>query len=164
MRRPAVFMTMAFLAGLGVGYCARSIGIGTPHRTDPHAADMAAIEKLHQKDIEVTLSQDPKGLVDIWAEDAVRFLPGNPPTVGKQAIQAENDKARAELPGFKVLSYAPEYRNTQIEDGMACEWGEHRAEYKLSPEAVAVRVDLKAFDVLRRQTDGSWKFAVLIGN
>ena len=132
MRRPAVFMTMAFLAGLGVGYCARSIGIGTPHRTDPHAADMAAIEKLHQKDIEVTLSQDPKGLV--------------------------------ELPGFKVLSYAPEYRNTQIEDGMACEWGEHRAEYKLSPEAVAVRVDLKAFDVLRRQTDGSWKFAVLIGN
>ena len=81
MRRPAVFMTMAFLAGLGVGYCARSIGIGTPHRTDPHAADMAAIEKLHQKDIEVTLSQDPKGLIDIWAEDAVRFLPGNPPTV-----------------------------------------------------------------------------------
>ncbi len=33
---------------------------------------MAGIEKLHQKDIEVTLSQDPKGLLDIWTEDAVR--------------------------------------------------------------------------------------------
>jgi len=47
---------------------------------------------------------------------------------------------------------------------MACEWGEHKAQYKLSAETPAVRVDLKAFDVLRRQRDGSWKFAVLIGN
>jgi ketosteroid isomerase-like protein len=164
MRRPTVFMTMAFLAGLGVGYYARSIGIGTPHRTDAHAADMAAIEKLHRKDIEVTLSQDPKGLLDIWTEDAVRFLPGNPPAVGKQAIQAENDKARADFPGFKVLSYAPEYKNTQIEDGMACEWGEHRAQYKLSQETPAASLDLQAFHVLRRQTDGSWKFVVLIAN
>jgi ketosteroid isomerase-like protein len=164
MRRPTVFMTVAFLAGLGVGYYARSIGIGTPHRTDARAADMAAIEKLHQKDIEVTLSQDPKGLLDIWTEDAVRFLPGNPPAVGKLAIQAENDKARAEFPGFKVLSYTAEYKNTQIENGMASEWGEHKAQYKLSPQTPVVDLDLKAFHVLKRQTDGSWKFAVLIAN
>ena len=164
MRRPSVFVTVVFLAGLGVGYYARSIGIGTPHRTDAHAADMAAIEKLHRKDIEVTLSQDPKGLLDFWTEDAVRFLPGNPPAVGKQAIQAENDKARADFPGFKVLGYTAEYKNTQIEDGMASEWGEHKAQYKLSPEAPVVGLDLKAFHVLKRQTDGSWRFAVLIGN
>jgi ketosteroid isomerase-like protein len=164
MRRPSVFITIAFLAGLGVGYYARSIGIGTPHRTDAHAADMAAIEKLHQKDIEVTLSQDPQGLLDIWTEDAVRFNPGNPPAVGKQAIQGENQKVRAEFPGFKVLSYAAEYKNTQVENGMACEWGEHKALYRLSPETPAVSLDLKAFHMLRRQTDGSWKFAVLLGN
>jgi len=34
------------------------------HRTDTHAADLASIEKLHQQDIEFTLSQDPKGLID----------------------------------------------------------------------------------------------------
>lgn len=164
MKRPTVFMTIAFLAGLGVGYYARSIRMGTPHRTDAHATDMAAIGELHQKDTEVTLSQDPKGLLDIWTEDAVRFNPGNPPAVGKQSIQAENDKVRSEFPGFKVLSYAAEYKNTQIEDGMACEWGEHKAQYKLSPETPAVGLDLKAFHVLRRQTDGSWKFAVLIGS
>jgi hypothetical protein len=94
----------------------------------------------------------------------VRFNPGNPPAVGKKAIQAENGKVRAEFPDFKVLSYAAEYNNTQIEDGMACEWGEHKAQYKLSPETSAVGLDLKAFHVLRRQTDGSWKFAVLVGN
>jgi uncharacterized protein (TIGR02246 family) len=159
-----VFVTVAFLAGLGVGYYGRSIGIATPNRTVAHAADVAAIEKLHQKDIEVTLSQDPKGLLDIFTEDAVRFNPGSPPAVGKQAIQAENDKFRTEFPDFMVLSYAAEYKNTQIEDGMACEWGEHKAQYKLSPETPSVGLDLKAFHVLRRQTDGSWKFAVLIGN
>jgi hypothetical protein len=30
--------------------------------------------------------------------------------------------------------------------------------------ARAISDDLKTFDVLRRQADGSWKFAVLIGN
>jgi uncharacterized protein (TIGR02246 family) len=163
MRHVTVLMTVAFLAGLGVGYYARSVGIATRHRLDVYAADEAAIEKLHQKDIEVTLSQDPKGLLDVFTEDAVRFNPGNPPAVGKQAIQAENDKFRTEFPGFKVLTYTAEYKNRQIEDGMACEFGEHKAQYKLSPESPAVGLDLKAFHVIRRQTDGSWKFAVLIG-
>ena len=164
MKRTSVFVALAFLAGLGVGYYARSIGTSTSRRTDAHAADMAGIEKLHQKDIEVTLSQDPKGLLDLWTADAVRFNPGNPPAVGKQAIQAENDAAHAQLPGFKVLSYSAEYKNTQIEGGMACEWGEHRAQYKLSPETPAASLDVQAFHVLRRQTDGSWKFVVLIPN
>jgi hypothetical protein len=110
MKRTSVFVALVFLTGLGVGYYARSIGTTTPRRTDAHAADMAGIEKLHQKDIEVTLSQDPKGLLDIWTEDAVRFNSGNPPAVGKQAIQAENDAAHAQLPGFKVLSYSAEYK------------------------------------------------------
>jgi hypothetical protein len=104
MRRVAVSVILAFFAGLGLGYYARSTGNGTPHRTNAHAADIAAIQKLHQKDIEVTLSQDPKGLLDIFTEDAVRFNAGNLPAVGKQAIQVENDKFRTKFPGFKVLS------------------------------------------------------------
>jgi hypothetical protein len=42
----------------------------------------------------------------------VRFTPGNPLAVGKQAIQVENQKVRAQYPGFKVLSYAAKYKNT----------------------------------------------------
>ena len=44
MKRTSVFVTIVFLAGLGIGYFARSAGIGTPHGTDTHAADLAAIE------------------------------------------------------------------------------------------------------------------------
>ena len=164
MRRNSVFVAIAFLAGLGIGFFARRTGRETLLSRDTHAADLAAIDKLHQEDIRVTLLQDPKGLVDLWTEDAVRFIPGSPPDVGKQAIQAQNEKGRAEYPGFKVLSYVPKYKNIQIEGGLACEWGEHNAQYKLSPEASPVGLNLKAFDVLRRQSDGSWKFAVLIAD
>jgi len=101
MKRICAFVTIAFIAGVGIGYFAR---IALQRRA--HAADLAAIEKLHQEDVAVTLTQDPKGLVDVWAEDGVRITPGNPPTVGKAAIAAENEKGHAEHPEFKVLKYA----------------------------------------------------------
>jgi ketosteroid isomerase-like protein len=160
MRRTSILV--AFLAGLGLGYFAHSARVSRLLRRDTHAADLAAIEKLHGEDIRVTLLQDPKGLLDIFTEDAVRFLPGSPPDVGKQAIQGTNQKGRAEYPGFKVLSYVPKYKNIQIEGGLACEWGEHDAQYRLSPDAPPASLNLRGFDVLRRQSDGSWKFAVLI--
>jgi len=162
MRRTSLVTILVFVAGLGIGYFARS-AMGTLERRT-HATDLAAIERLHQKDIEVTLPQDPKGLIDIFTEDAVRFAPGKPPVVGKQAIQADNEKGRAEYPGFKVLSYAPKYRNIQIEDGLAFEWFETEAKFKLSPEAPPASWHGKGLRVMRRQSDGSWKFAVLILN
>jgi len=162
MSHNSLISTIVFVAGLGIGFFARS-AMGTLERRT-HVADLAAIEKLHRADIEVTLTQDPKGLIDIWTEDAVRFNPGNPPAVGKQAIQAENEKARAQYPGFKVLSYAAEYKNIQIEDGLACKWGEHEAKFTMSPEGPPASWHGKGFHVLRRPSDGSWKFAVLILN
>ena len=55
MKRNSAFVTIVFLAGLGTGFFAHSAGVTRLLRRDPHAADLAAIEKLHQKDIEVTL-------------------------------------------------------------------------------------------------------------
>jgi ketosteroid isomerase-like protein len=159
MKLNYLVVTIVFVAGLGIGYFARGALTAAIERKD-----LAGIKKLHQEDIEVTLSQDPKGLLDIWTEDAVRFMPRSPPDVGKQAIQAVNEKFRVQYPGFKVLSYAAKYKNTQIADGLACEWGEHEARFKLSPEAPPVSYSGRGFHVLRRQSDGSWKFVVLILN
>jgi ketosteroid isomerase-like protein len=162
MRRTSLVTILVFVAGLGIGYFARS-AMGTLERRR-NAADLAAIEKLHQIDIEFTRSQDYKRLMDIWSEDAVRFMPGSPPDVGKQAILATNEKFGAEYPGFKVLSYAAKYKDIQIEDGLACEWGEHESQFKMSPEAPPVSWHGTGFHVLKRQSDGSWKFAVMILN
>lgn len=62
MRRFSVFVTIALLAGFGIGYFARSAAGMLQRRT--HAADLAAIEKAHQEDIEATLTQDPKRLME----------------------------------------------------------------------------------------------------
>jgi hypothetical protein len=96
MRRTSLITILVIVAGLGIGYFARSALTATLERKG-----LAAIEKLHHKDTEVTLSQDPKGLMDIWTEDAVRFNLGGTPEVGKQAIGAENEKVRAQSPGFE---------------------------------------------------------------
>jgi len=158
MRRTSVLVTIAFLAGFALGLVARSAGMGMLQQRT-HTADLAAIEKLHQDEIRFTLSQDPKGLMDFWAEDAVRFMPGSPPDVGKQAIQATNEKFHAQYPGLKVLSYASKFKDVQIEDGWACELGEHESQFKLSPEAPPTNWKGKEFHVLKRQSDGSWKVA-----
>jgi hypothetical protein len=60
MRRTSLVTILVFVAGLGIGYFARS-AVGTLQQRYTHKADLAAIEKLNQEDIEVTLSQDPQG-------------------------------------------------------------------------------------------------------
>lgn len=159
MRRISVFVTVALLAGFIVGVFTRSAA-GMLQRST-HAADLAAIEKLHQEDVDVTMSQDPKGLADVWAEDGVRITPGNPPTVGKAAIAAENEKDHAEHPEFKVLKYAPEIKEVQIADGWAIEVGSVEATYRLSAKDNPVNVNDRGMRLLKRQSDGSWKFALV---
>jgi len=156
MKRTSVFVTIGFFAGLAFGFFARSAA-GTLQQRYTHKADLAAIEKAHQGDIEATLTQDPKKLIDLWAEDAVNFIPGSPAAVGKQAIEAAHEKFRAQYPGFKVLSYTAKYKNIQVKDGLACEWFEREGEYKLSPESPPASWHANGLDVLKRQGDGSWK-------
>ncbi len=156
MRRTSLVTLLVFAAGLGIGYFARGIA-GALQQRYTHKADIAAIERLHQEDIEATLTQDPKRLIDLWAEDAVRFTPGGPPTIGKQAIGTANDKFHAQYPGFKVLSYTSKYKSLQVGDGLACEWFEKKGEYKLSQESAPVSWQANGLLVLKRQSDGSWK-------
>jgi hypothetical protein len=73
-------------------------------------ADLAGIEKFHQRDIAATLSRDPVGLTDLWTDDAVRLGAGRPAEVGKKAIRESNERWSA-LPGFKVLTYVPETKD-----------------------------------------------------
>jgi len=165
MRRTSLITILVFVGGLGIGYLSRC-AVGTLQQRYTHMADLAAIEKLHQEDIEFTLSQNPKGLTDVWAEDGVRLNPGSPPVVGRQAIEADNEKGRAQAPGFKVLSYAPDLKNIhlQIADGWAYEWGETDAKFQLSPDTPPVSMHGKGVRVMKRQSDGSWKFALVCGN
>ena len=47
--------------------------------------DLAAIEKLHQRDVAATLSPDPAALTDLWTDAAIRLGRRRPAEVGEQA-------------------------------------------------------------------------------
>jgi hypothetical protein len=68
MRRTSLITILVFVAGLGIGYIARE-AVGTLLQRYTHKADLTAIEKAHQEDIEATLTQDLKRLMDEWAEE-----------------------------------------------------------------------------------------------
>jgi uncharacterized protein (TIGR02246 family) len=158
MRRTSVFMTITFVAGLGIGYFARS-AMGTLQRKDTHAADLAAIEKLHRADVEATLMQDPSLLINLWSDDCVKLGVPGPAIVGKKAMQEVYEKFRADHPDFQVLKYAPDYKDVQVADGWAIEWVYYEATYKMSAKDSPVSMRRKDLRVLKRQSDGSWKFA-----
>jgi len=60
---------------------------------------LAAIEKLHARDVAANLSQDPAALAELWTDDVVRLQPGQEAEVGKQAVPATNAHLRAAHPG-----------------------------------------------------------------
>ncbi len=161
MRRTAVFMAITFLAGLGIGYFARSVDIGAAHRTDTHAADLAAIEKLHRADIAATLTQDLSALTLLWSDDAVNLGFPGPPVVGIKAMKEAYEKFRADYPDFQVLKYAPDIKDVQIAEGWAMEVGDFAGTYKISAKDNPVSTQGKGMRVLKRQSDGSWKLAVV---
>jgi uncharacterized protein (TIGR02246 family) len=156
MRQTSLVTVLVFVAGLGIGYFAQSV-----RATIVERKDLAAIAKLNQQDIEVTLSQDPQGLIDVWSDDGVRIHEGSPPVVGKQAIGAENEKVHAQYPEFKVLKYTTEITNVQIADGWAIEVGNVEAIYRMSAKDEPVNLKDSGMRLLKRQSDGSWKFALV---
>jgi uncharacterized protein (TIGR02246 family) len=160
MRRTTVFVIIAFLAGLAIGFFARSAGPGALLRKDARTADRAAIEKLHRADVEATRPQDPIELTDLFSDDAVNLVfPA--PAVGKKAIREAFEKFRSEHPDFKVLKYAPDIKEVHIVDGWAIEVGTFEATYKVSAKDDPVNFRDRGMRVLKRQTDGSWKFALV---
>jgi len=158
MRRTSLLIVFVFAAGFGVGYFARG-AIGTNHEKDTHAVDLAAIETLHAADIKATLTQDPIELINLWSDDCVKLGVPGPALIGKKSIQEVYQKFRADHPDFTVLKYAPKIQDLQVVDGWAIEWVYYDTTFKMSAKDNPVNMRRKDLRVLKRQSDGSWKFA-----
>ena len=160
MKRTSLVTILVFVAGLGIGYFARG-AMGAIQRKDTHAADLAAIEKLHRADVEATLTQDPSALTILWSDDGVNLGFAGGPVVGIKNMGEAYAKFRADYPDFKVLKYEPNITQIEIVDGWAIEVGDIAATYKMSAKEEPASVNDKGVRVLKRQSDGSWKFAVV---
>jgi ketosteroid isomerase-like protein len=121
--------------------------------------DRIAIEWLHQQDVEATLSDDADQLAKLWDEDAVRLQANSPAEVRKAAIYSNDKRWQANLHGGRTLSYKPDLKELQIVDGWAFEWGIFEVVYRESEHGKEATLHGKVLRSLKRQTDGSWKFA-----
>jgi ketosteroid isomerase-like protein len=119
-------------------------------------ADLAGIEKFHQRDIAATLSRDPVALTDLWTDDAVRLGPGRPAEIGKKAIRESIERWSARS-GAKVLTYVPETKDLTILDGWAVEWGYITGSYVEAPGGEVKQIRGTRLMVLKKMPDGSWK-------
>jgi ketosteroid isomerase-like protein len=126
---------------------------------DRNVAAMTGIKKLHDLDQRVTLLNDPKALSGEWTEDAVRLTPDAPPDVGKSAIFSSDERSIANAPGSAIGSYRPEIRDVRVVGDWAFEWGVFEGGYREAANKPVETIHGKVLRVLRRESNGEWKFA-----
>lgn len=162
MWRGSVLVTVAFVVGLGTAFFIRSATVAAARQKTTNAADMAAIANLHREDEACTLTQDPKCLTALWSADGINLGFAGTPVVGLKAMAEAYAEFRAEHPDFRVLKYKTDITQVRILDGWAIEVGYTEAAYQMSPNAKPVIVPrTKGMRLLKRQSDGSWKFALV---
>jgi ketosteroid isomerase-like protein len=122
------------------------------------AADRAAIERLHDEDVAATITNNADELKKLWDPDAVRLHAGGPPEVGLATIYADDSRRESANTG-KTLSYAAHVKDVQIVGDWAIEWGVFEASFRPAADKPVQTLAGKQLRVLKRQPDGSWKFA-----
>ena len=115
----------------------------------------SGIERLHQLDIEATLSDKADELAKLWDSEAVRIQPGRAAEVSKAVIYANDKRWEASADRVKTLCYRAEIKDVRIAGDWAFEWGYFS--YKETAHDKPMRG--KVSRVMKRQLDGSWKFA-----
>src|SRR5438105_14700751 len=118
-----------------------------------------AIERLHQQDVEAPLSDKADELAKLWESEAVRIQPGRAAEVGKPEIYANDKRWESKADRPKTLCYKSEIKDVQIVGDWAFEWGYFSYKDSSNPKPMRGKV----LRVMKRQTDGSWKFARVMG-
>ena len=121
--------------------------------------DISGIERLHQQDAAATLSDKADELAKLWDNDAVRIQPGHPAEVSKAVIYANDKHWEASKGNQKTLCGEIEIQDLQIAGDWAFEWGYFSYKESTNPKPMRGKV----LRVIKRQPDGSWKFARVIG-
>ena len=130
----------------------------------PEQQERAAIERLHQQDVEATLSDKADDLAKLWDSEAVRLQAGGAAEIGLAAIYANDKRWEVDPKRGHTLSYKADVKDLQISGDWAFEWGYFTCSYRDSLNGPIKSFRAKLLRVLERQGDGSWKFARVMWN
>jgi len=92
-----------------------------------------------------------------WLPMSARLALAYP--AGKAAFHDFVKQALAKSPSVKVVKYAPDIHDIQVAGNVAYEWGYFDATQKSFEQQAPESLRAKLLRVIRRQPDGSWKFA-----
>jgi len=150
---PGKIMAIVGLLGTSVAV------VSLAHPNNSAEQTRIGIEQLHQLDVEATLSDKADELAKLWDSEAVRIEPGRAAEVGKPEIYANDKRWESKADRPKTLCYKSEIKDVQIVGDWAFEWGYFSYKDSSNPKPMRGKV----LRVMKRQTDGSWKFARVIG-
>ncbi|HXE91089.1 MAG TPA: DUF4440 domain-containing protein [Terriglobales bacterium] len=121
------------------------------------AADLAAIEELHQKDIAATKTYDVETLVSLWTDDIVALPPDGSPTIGKAVGRKQLEAGKAASAAYEVLTYEQKWEEVTLAGDYAFEWGTFTSAVRPKAGGDEIRQNYNVLRVLKRAADGSWK-------
>jgi uncharacterized protein (TIGR02246 family) len=102
-----------------------------------------------------TRAKDIHAILELVADDVV-FLPSSmPPIVGKEAVE---EMYRAFFPRYREVKHEAVIEEVRVAGDWAFLWGAD--ELRLTPESGETEIHMKGkgLSILKRQTDGSWRF------
>ena len=161
MKGKRILLVSGFVSVAVITFIAARLPAANDTRTSKSSSEDAArigIERLHQQDVEATLTDKADELAKLWDSEAVRIQPGRAAEVGNAEIYANDKRWEAKPDRAKTLCYKPEIKDVQIAGDWAFEWG--YISYRDSSNPKPMRG--KVLRVMKRQPDGSWKFARVI--
>lgn len=125
---------------------------------DPGARDKAAIVALERRDASAAKVNDVETLVSLWTSDGVLLQPRSDPVVGLSAIRELLEAQKKQTAMVTTLAYDEDWKERRLLGNEAYEWGEMTVTAKL-PSGTTATQRVFAMRILRREPDGSWKFA-----
>ena len=122
-------------------------------------ADIEAINKLHQREMEASRKWDIDTLALLWTDDVVMLPAGEPALIGRDANRASITRLRDESGSAQIGDYILSFNEVKVTGDWAFEWGTYSG--TLAPEGggESLRATGKVIRVLRKDADGSWKIA-----
>jgi len=126
--------------------------------------DKAAIQKLHDKDIEASLALDVPKLEALWTDDIVTMAPDGPAVVGRDANDKKLEAGADQLKSMEILAFDEQWQEIRIEGDWAYEWGTMSGRMRPFAGGKEINYLMNVMRILNRQPDGTWKIARSIYN
>ena len=127
----------------------------------PGSDDEQAIRKLSEDWLEAVRAKDIPRLSGMVTDDAVFLPPGFSPIRGRPGVET---MYRSFFPQFSSVEQSVSIEEIQVAGDWAFAWGTEK--FTLVPLTGGAPIEMqgKGMSILKRQPDGSWKFARGINN